>query len=282
MTFGENIRKYRTKLNLTQEDFASKIGISGQAVSKWETNDSLPDTAILPDVADALGVSLDQLFGRETVTREAMAQCLFDYLRGGERDKREERLYEVLQAAAYTFTEEWWEGNVYNNGVPAYYLRTDRDMFLCHHSDTALGMFSLYPAFPFAMFLHEPKDGFASLFTEEAAGYLEALGDRDVLRCMTELLKRKKCLVETAVLLRDAGVDPAKEEEIFEKMKVFRYLLHCRKIEINGTPRRMVEYHYHNESQPLISLMTIVACARTATMPSSVTQSGVRPTKALL
>lgn len=287
MTFGENIRKYRMKRNLTQEELAEKIGISGQAVSKWETNDSLPDTALLPNVADTLGVSIDQLFGRETVSRDAMARCLFDYLRGGEKDKREERMHDVLQAAAYTFTEEWWEDNVYKDGVPGYYFRTDGNAILCHQSDTAMGMFSLYPNFPFAAFLEKPADGFASLFTEETAEYLELLGDRDVMRCMRELLKRKECLVETAVLLRDAGVAPEKEEEIFDKMKRFHRLLRCRKIEINGIPRRMVEYSYRNAPEWLIPMMLIAACARIATLPNgemglSVTQSGVRPTKAIL
>ncbi len=283
MTFGENIRKYRTKLNLTQEDLAAKIGISGQAVSKWETNDSLPDTALLTGIADALGVSLDILFDRKTVTREAMTQSVFDYLRGGEEDKRTERMHNVLQAAAYTFMEEWGEDDEPCDDVPDYYFNTGTPLYyLCHHNDAAMGMFSMYPKFPFATFLQKPEGGYASLFTEEAVGYLGTLGDRDVMRCMTELLKREECLVETAVLLRDAGVDPAKEAEIFEKMKVFRRLLRCREIEINGTPRRMVEYNYRNAPVSMTALMTIVACARCATLPVGVTQSLTRPTKAIL
>ena len=37
MTFAENIKKYRTLRGLTQEELAAKVGVSGQAVSKWET-----------------------------------------------------------------------------------------------------------------------------------------------------------------------------------------------------------------------------------------------------
>ncbi len=276
MTFGENIRKYRTKLNLTQEELAEKIGISGQAVSKWETNDSFPDTAILPDIADTLGVSLDMLFGRKTVTRDAMAQSIFDYLRSEDVTEQEERLYELLRAAAFAFNNlswndvAWCEEDVATHCFPA----TDNSCFLCHHNDTALGMFSKYPTFPYAAFLREPKEGFASLFTEKAMQYLESLGDRDVLRCVTELLKRRDCFVETAVLLRDAGVVPEKEEEIFEKMKSFGHLVRLRKVEINGTTRRMLKFDPNSSTEPMIPLMTIIAAAYAATMsPIAVTHT---------
>lgn len=55
------IRKAR---GLTQEELASKLGLTAQAVSKWETGAGSPDINILPQLAEALGVSLDVLFGR--------------------------------------------------------------------------------------------------------------------------------------------------------------------------------------------------------------------------
>jgi len=62
MTMGERIKQKRKYLNLTQEELADKMNVSYQAVSKWENDASMPDTAILPALANVLGVSLDYLF----------------------------------------------------------------------------------------------------------------------------------------------------------------------------------------------------------------------------
>lgn len=61
---GEQIKKYRNQKNYTQEKLGNLIGVTTQAVSKWERGGT-PDAEILPKLADALGVSIDALFGRE-------------------------------------------------------------------------------------------------------------------------------------------------------------------------------------------------------------------------
>jgi len=58
-----NISRYRRSLNLTQEALAEQLGITFQAVSKWETGQTIPDTILLPKLAQALGVSVDKLLG---------------------------------------------------------------------------------------------------------------------------------------------------------------------------------------------------------------------------
>lgn len=66
MKIGEKIRKARKVQNLSQEDLAGEIGISVQAVSKWECGQSCPDIMYLPHIADYLEVSLDDLLREET------------------------------------------------------------------------------------------------------------------------------------------------------------------------------------------------------------------------
>ena len=65
MNFGQIIMKYRRELGLTQEGLAQKLGVTNQAVSKWESDQSCPDVALLPAIADLFGITIDQLFGRE-------------------------------------------------------------------------------------------------------------------------------------------------------------------------------------------------------------------------
>ena len=66
MTLGSNITYYRKKLALTQEALAQEFGVTNQAVSKWESDQSCPDILLLPRLADFFGISMEALFGRET------------------------------------------------------------------------------------------------------------------------------------------------------------------------------------------------------------------------
>lgn len=65
-TLGTNIMRLRKEAGLTQEQLANALGISYQAVSKWENGVSCPDISTLPLLADLFSVSIDSLFGRET------------------------------------------------------------------------------------------------------------------------------------------------------------------------------------------------------------------------
>lgn len=60
-TLGKNIANRRKMLHLTQEELADKLGVSAQAVSKWENDISIPDISLLINLADLFEVSLDEL-----------------------------------------------------------------------------------------------------------------------------------------------------------------------------------------------------------------------------
>ncbi len=63
--FGQRIAALRRQNDLTQEAMAQKLGVTNQAVSKWETDQCCPDIMQLPQIADLFGITLDALFGRE-------------------------------------------------------------------------------------------------------------------------------------------------------------------------------------------------------------------------
>ncbi|MDE6724918.1 MAG: helix-turn-helix transcriptional regulator [Ruminiclostridium sp.] len=60
---GENLKKYRTQNNLTQEQLAEVLRISPQAVSRWELGTTYPDITLLPIIANYFDVTTDELFG---------------------------------------------------------------------------------------------------------------------------------------------------------------------------------------------------------------------------
>ena len=64
MTIGERIKDFRKMRNLTQNELADEMGVSVQAVSKWETDKSAPDISLLVPLSTVLGVSTDTLLGK--------------------------------------------------------------------------------------------------------------------------------------------------------------------------------------------------------------------------
>ena len=65
MTLSENIAKYRKQKGYTQEKLGELLGVTNQAVSKWELAVSMPDVMLLPKIADVLGTTLNGLYGIE-------------------------------------------------------------------------------------------------------------------------------------------------------------------------------------------------------------------------
>lgn len=67
MEFKERLVKLRKELNLTQEDFAQKIGYTRTAISAWEIGRNEPSNADTVKIADFFGVSTDYLLGKSDI-----------------------------------------------------------------------------------------------------------------------------------------------------------------------------------------------------------------------
>lgn len=69
-TIGNRIAKCRKERGLTQEALADSMGVSAQAVSKWENDASCPDISLLPQLSKTLGITTDELLtGNSAVVR---------------------------------------------------------------------------------------------------------------------------------------------------------------------------------------------------------------------
>ena len=97
MNTGRQISTLRKQQGLTQNQLGEKLHVSFQAVSKWERGETLPDVSLLPDLARALGTSIDQILtgGSEmekkkpeeytrTITMDQMREGLACFERIGE------------------------------------------------------------------------------------------------------------------------------------------------------------------------------------------------------
>ena len=64
------IQNLRMQKGITQIQLASDLGVDKSTVAKWETGKAFPRADLLPKIADLLGCSIDQLFGREAPAAE--------------------------------------------------------------------------------------------------------------------------------------------------------------------------------------------------------------------
>lgn len=66
---GERMREYRLSIKMTQADFASRLGVTGAAVSAYENGNRLPSYEVLVKIANILGTTTDALLGRQGTGR---------------------------------------------------------------------------------------------------------------------------------------------------------------------------------------------------------------------
>ena len=77
---NEQIAFLRKQKGLTQEELANALGVTNQAVSKWESAQCCPDIQLLPDIADYFGVFIDELMGHDTIVQKQTTDGMNDDL----------------------------------------------------------------------------------------------------------------------------------------------------------------------------------------------------------
>lgn len=91
---GKFISKCRKEKSLTQMQLAEKLGITDRAISKWETGKSLPDSSIMLELCEMLGITVNDLLSGEVVTmsnyNEKLEKNLISMVK--EKEKADKRL----------------------------------------------------------------------------------------------------------------------------------------------------------------------------------------------
>ncbi len=79
LMIGENLKKLRHREAITQEQLAEVLGVTPQAVSRWENCTSLPDITLIPMLANYFGVSADELLGIDIERRQQQIDEALEY-----------------------------------------------------------------------------------------------------------------------------------------------------------------------------------------------------------
>lgn len=116
MEITNKLRTLRLAKKITQEQLAEEMGVTAQAVSKWERGVTMPDISLLPELSVYFGVTLDELFG---LTEEKE----FDRIQNMIWDER------VLSSDKLAQTERWIDEKIASGYRPADCLRLRADMY---------------------------------------------------------------------------------------------------------------------------------------------------------
>lgn len=113
---GENIKRNRKNKKMTQEQLASVLGVSEQAVSRWENGTTYPDIELLPTIAMYFEVSMDELMGMEAYRDEKPIEAIKEQCVEFGRQGRIRECIEVLKKAVkhYPRSYELWAILVHN------------------------------------------------------------------------------------------------------------------------------------------------------------------------
>lgn len=183
MIFSANLIKYRKRYGLTQNQLANQLGVTPQAVSKWE-NGSYPDADFFPKISEALGVSLDVLFGL-SVEREIpdIEQLVVDEIKRTEPERRKDTAMHIFYAAMSAYNE-------YKMSKIRYPSELELETFAEMKTDHEMALARLNKSLEYFCFMAVPEKGvnsyadaspevirlFKMLASEEAIGVIQYLG----------------------------------------------------------------------------------------------------------
>ncbi len=234
MSFADNVKKARVGLGLTQEALGQRLGVSGQAVSKWETADGFPDPSLLPALADALEVSIDELYGRGTASRERAAKIASELLSAAHSPEEKDRILFELCADAIG-------SRVSKNSYTGLSQGVDGRLSYMIDLNDAEGVLLAEGPFRFLSLAQRPEDGWESVCRDgKTAGFLTAVGDPDLLKCVFWLLGRPSGRIEASLIPKRAGADVSRTDEIVSKLETVG-AVSVETFSVNGIERRIAD-----------------------------------------
>ncbi|MDD6159531.1 MAG: helix-turn-helix transcriptional regulator [Oscillospiraceae bacterium] len=186
-SIGEQIMKYRKQLGITQEELGRSVGVSTQAVSRWECGGT-PDVALIPAIADSLHVTIGSLFGRDSSEIVDLDDTVGCWLRTLPKDQRFHSLCHMIWKMipyfldsglkqSIDYSESYDAGDQFGNDAVYTTQYLDDHGFLVGVGAKDLAFMSVFP---------EPEAGFGNYLSgaEEFSSFFSLLSDPVCLSCL--------------------------------------------------------------------------------------------------
>jgi len=258
---GAQIAALRKEKGVKQEDVANAVGVTPQAVSKWE-NGGVPDTELIPKIADYFGVSTDMLFGRSLSEYGDLHAAL---IRKVFETPEEEKFKTVLdfcwdmeRGMFREIIEDGrlsdWEKDIGSNEQEYSSIMTD-------HGFTRMGIANRLQYF---LLVPNAKDTEAAFFSGiDYTAFFRDFAARDVFDTCVWLYKREGSKAFTpALLVKNMGIPAERAEEILTLFKKYR-LIDTTHIELDDATQEVYTF------RPTPSFVALLIFAREMIDPPS-------------
>ncbi len=249
MSLSANIKRLRLEKNLTQEQLAAKLGVSAQAVSKWETSETYPDGSLLLPLANALEVSLDELFGNEAVTMADVSGRIVKLMHNTEASERFNVARDIgwqIERGMFNCSveiEKKYDPNDFKTQKNSSYILNDYGFTIVSN-----GKEPFFAVFP------QPTEGFGDFLNdrEELQKIFSALSNSDTMNALIYLYHKTDSYVfESAVLERDCDIPKDRMDAVIGDLLTLKVIV-GQDLTINGESRML---YYSRPSHKLLALM---------------------------
>jgi len=253
MRLSANIKRLRLEKNLTQEQLAEKLGVSAQAVSKWETSDTYPDGALLVPLANTLEVSLDELFGNDSVTMADISGRIIKLIHNTEETERFNVARDIgwqIERGLFNCCmeiEKRYDPNEIKNQKKASYILDDNGFTIV--SNGTEPFFSVFP---------QPEEGYGDFLNdkEDLRKIFAALSRTDTMNALVYLYQKSESYVfESSVLAKDCEINSNVIDAVLEDLLLLR-VIGTKKLVINGEERTLYS------SKPSHNLLALFIMAK--------------------
>lgn len=236
MSLSSSIKRLRLEKNLTQEQLATKLGVSAQAVSKWETSETYPDGSLLVTLANELEVSLDELFGNDSVSMTDISGRIVKLIHNTEAKERFNVARDIgwqIERGLFNCRmriENKYDPNEIKNQKNASYILDDNGFTIVSNGKEPF--FSVFP---------EPAEGYGHFLNdkEDLQKIFAALSHKDTMNALIYLYhKNENYVFESSVLAKDCNIPSDRIDTVLDDL-YFLKTVWRQNIRINGKERTL-------------------------------------------
>ena len=243
---GSVISKLRKAKGVTQEDVAKFVGVSAQAVSKWE-NGSVPDTELLPKIADYFDTSIDSLFGREHTSKD-ISVAIYDHMskydcKSPQQFKEAFELCWALERSLFSYGHLGLtrsEIDITKNRIADYEAKLEENAqtYSQIHTNYGFTLVGVANRLQYFLLVPEIKNKELTLFNGiDYTSFFSVLSQEDLFQALLLLYGRddRKYFTEN-LLIRELSLNQERATEIIQSLKKIN-LVTSRELELDDTVR---------------------------------------------
>lgn len=219
--FNTSLKEIRKKKGITQEQLADAVGVSAQAVSKWEIN-GYPDASLLPVIAEYLEVSIDELFGNP-IEKVNILDEIVEYIKKQPYEEMIQKAMEIVRAISCGLM---YSDN-YNNISDNAFNTPDLELYSECTRKNGFVQSRLCESLQYFLIMPEPKKGYDDVlkYDENYVKLFKLLSKPDALRVMYYFAGMNGWTFLTVNSLAKAlGIAPERSQEILEGMLELKLL----------------------------------------------------------